>query len=215
MKTMIDRNLLQAKLLSNKLDVTQIFEKTQMVTNVRPQNIIRFFEKAIKSQKQIISAEKDSMDPASILQNEFFEKYLSTQIQYFVALHYVSENSIKQALVVLQSCLYKIEDLIEFSQSNALKGEKTESLLNETKTDLLKNVEFAMCKCQAKYLVQTQEQTSEQKMSDEKSKKVVFDNLYNTLYDDNQELKSDANMHSEIKLGDSKAHLNFLEPQNL
>ena len=52
-------------------------------------------------------------------------------------------------------------------------------------------------------------------MSDAKSKKVVFDNLYNTLYDDNQELKSDANLQSEVKLGDSKAHLNFLEAQNL
>ena len=115
--------------------------------------------------------------------------------------------------MVLQACLYKIEDLIEFSQSNALKGERTQSLLEETKVDLLKNVEFAMCKCQAKYLIQTQ--SIEQKMSDAKTKKVVFDNLYNTLYDDNQELKSDANMQSEVKLGDSKAHLNFLEAQNL
>jgi hypothetical protein len=49
-----------------------------MVSNVRPQNIIRFFEKAIKSQKQIINAEKDSVDPAAILSNEFFSKYLST-----------------------------------------------------------------------------------------------------------------------------------------
>jgi hypothetical protein len=59
---------------------------------VRPQNIIRFYEKAIKSQKQILNLEKESMDSASILYNEFFEKYLSTQIQYFVALHYVSEH---------------------------------------------------------------------------------------------------------------------------
>jgi hypothetical protein len=86
--------------------------------------------------------------------------------------------------VVLQSCLYKIEDLIEFSASNALKGERTTSLLEETKVDLLKNVEFAMCKCQAKYLIQTQ--TNEgQKMADANSKKVVFDNLYNTLFNDN------------------------------
>lgn len=92
---MIDRNLLQAKLLSQKLDVNKIFEKTQVIMNIRPQNIIRFYEKAIKSQKQIINAEKESLDPVSILQNEFYEKYLVTQIQYFVALHYVQENQIK------------------------------------------------------------------------------------------------------------------------
>lgn len=80
MKTMIDRNLLQAKMQMQKLDVNQIFEKTTQIMNVRPQNIIRFYEKAIKSQKQIINAEKDSLDPIAILQNEFYEKYLNTQI---------------------------------------------------------------------------------------------------------------------------------------
>jgi len=51
MKAMIDRNLLQAKLLSNKLSPSHLFEKTGMVTNIRPQNIIRFYEKALKSLK--------------------------------------------------------------------------------------------------------------------------------------------------------------------
>lgn len=51
MKAMIDRNLLQAKLLSNKLSPSNLFEKTGMVTNIRPQNIIRFYEKALKSLK--------------------------------------------------------------------------------------------------------------------------------------------------------------------
>jgi hypothetical protein len=51
MKAMIDRNLLQAKLLSNKLSLSGLFEKTGVVTNIRPQNIIRFYEKALKSLK--------------------------------------------------------------------------------------------------------------------------------------------------------------------
>jgi len=47
---------------------------------VRAQNIIRFYEKAIKSQKQLMNIEKDmhstggeqsSMDPLAIIQNEF------------------------------------------------------------------------------------------------------------------------------------------------
>lgn len=91
--------------------------------------------------------------------------------------------------MVLQSCLYKIEDAIEFSITNALKGEKFESLLNELKNDLLKKVEFAMCKCQARYL-QTETKSSDAKMADTSSKKVIFDNLYSTLYNQNQTLKS-------------------------
>ena len=40
-----------------------------------------------------------------------------------MALHYVSENQVKQALVVLQSCLYKIEDAMEFAQTNNIANE--------------------------------------------------------------------------------------------
>ena len=48
----------------------------------------------------------------------------------------------KQALVVLQSCLYKIEDAMEFAQTNNISNEQ----LEELKSDLLKRVDFAMCK---------------------------------------------------------------------
>lgn len=43
--------------------------------SVRPQNIVRFYEKAIKGQKQLVGMEKDVLDPLAALQNEFFEKY--------------------------------------------------------------------------------------------------------------------------------------------
>ena len=65
--------------------------------------------------------EKDALDPLAALQNEFYEKYQYIQISFFVALHYAtdsqrSENqSMKQSLVILQSCQYKIEDAVEFA----------------------------------------------------------------------------------------------------
>ena len=37
----------------------------------------------------------------ALLQTEFEESYQEVQITYFIALHYVQENGIKQALVIL------------------------------------------------------------------------------------------------------------------
>lgn len=75
-KASIDRNLIQAQMLQKQLNLSTLFDKqTQQVMSVRPQNIVRFYEKAIKGQKQLVGMEKDVLDPLAALQNEFFEKY--------------------------------------------------------------------------------------------------------------------------------------------
>ena len=111
----------------------------------------------MKAQKQLMSTEREAMDPAAILQNEFQEKYQNALVSYYSALHYIQDHtpqSTKSALVILQSCQYKIQDAIEYAQSNNIKGDRTQTTLDELSTDLLKKVEFATCKCHAKYLMQ-------------------------------------------------------------
>ena len=159
----------------------------------------------MKSQKQLMTAERESMDPAAVLQNELQEKYQNALISYYIALHYVQEHQnqgVKQALIILQSCQYKIEDAIEFAQENNLKGDKTESMINELSIDTLKKVEFAMCKCHAKYLniqhAQKAKSSEAQKQENQidssskpkgqvgggkSAKSVKFDNLYDMLFD--------------------------------
>lgn len=62
-----------------------------------------------------MSSDKDSMDPLSLLQLEFIEKYINAQVSLYASLHYVTElNGIKQALVVLQNGTYQIEEALEF-----------------------------------------------------------------------------------------------------
>ena len=93
MRASIDRNLIQARVLAGKLNAEAIFApKMGAVASVRPQNIIRFFEKAskaIKSQKLGMSGDKDSIDPIGMLQMEFMEKYINAQMSYYAALHYI------------------------------------------------------------------------------------------------------------------------------
>lgn len=145
MKASIDRNLIQARLLSAKLKVETLFQQGNKHTlhnqSVRPQNIIRFYEKAlkaIKSQKQQMNQDKESLDPLSLMQFEFTEKYINAQISYFVSLHYIqSQNGFKQALVVLQNCSYQIEEALELFQhelKSLQKGDKTEQMAQELRT---------------------------------------------------------------------------------
>ena len=81
LKATIDRNLLQARLLSSKLNAEAIFAqkvggKHDQTISVRPQNIVRFYEKAIKAMKQqSANSEKDGLDPMAVLQSEMEEKY--------------------------------------------------------------------------------------------------------------------------------------------
>ena len=93
--------------MANKFNVEQIFaQKTgshAVAVSVRPQNIVRFYEKAIKAMKsQSAASEKDGTDPMAILEGEMQERYSDAQITYYIALHYVQDlNQAKQAIVIL------------------------------------------------------------------------------------------------------------------
>ena len=56
-------------------------------------------------------------------------------------------------MVILQSCQYKIEEAIEFAQNNNIQGEKCATMVKEIENDLLKKVDYALCKCHAKFLM--------------------------------------------------------------
>ena len=67
----MDRNLLQAKILANKLNTLQIFSSHHdshhhASASVRPQNIVRFYEKALKAM-QTMSQSTEGVDPMSNL----------------------------------------------------------------------------------------------------------------------------------------------------
>ena len=93
-------------------------EKSALST-VRAQNIVRFYEKAIKAQKG--SADNKEQDPQSVIKTEFQEKWHTINIQYWIALYYIQEhNQYKQAMVILQSTLGLIEEFIDFTNSHSL-----------------------------------------------------------------------------------------------
>ena len=70
------------------MDLTKIFERD----NVSAKTIIRFHEKAMKSQRQMVSLEKEvsqistgDIDPMNLLRSEFFEKLQQLDIHFYAA----------------------------------------------------------------------------------------------------------------------------------
>ena len=55
-------------------------------------------------------------------------------------------------MVILQGCIYKIEEAIEFVSQNGLKSTKVTSMMDELYNVVLNKVKFALCKCMAKHL---------------------------------------------------------------
>ena len=70
-----DRNLTQAMLLAEKIDMEVLLNAKQdkLIKELKPQNVIRFIEKALKAQRAINASERESKDvtPAQHLINEF------------------------------------------------------------------------------------------------------------------------------------------------
>ena len=66
-----DRNLLQAKDLASKISTQQVFSNIKLKSELRPQNVIRFLEKALKALRTISNLEKESADPTRALEFEF------------------------------------------------------------------------------------------------------------------------------------------------
>jgi HJR/Mrr/RecB family endonuclease len=97
----LDRNLLQAKSLEERVSVEKIFSSEKLKSELRPSNIVRFYEKAQKAQKSIINMEKDQIDPLKQVEYEFFDKLYQTMMTYYIALDYANEKKFNESQVVL------------------------------------------------------------------------------------------------------------------
>lgn len=68
--------------------------------DIKPQNIIRFVEKALKSQRGLSKLEKEVNDPYRLLANEFNELYLSTLMAYYITIHHINEHLYDKAVLL-------------------------------------------------------------------------------------------------------------------
>ena len=92
----------------------------KLKSELRPQNVVRFYEKALKAQRSIINLEKDAMDPLRALEYEFSERLCTTQIRFFIGLHYANDRQYREALLVLSRVASDVESTIDFAQKSKL-----------------------------------------------------------------------------------------------
>lgn len=169
---------------------------------MRPQNVVRFYEKALKAQRSILNLEKDALDPFKALEYEFSERLCTTQIRFFIGLHYANEKAYSEALMVLQRVSQDVESTIDFAQKSNL-GDKrnVKREIQETLEEgTLKRLQGLICKCHSKVLLQEHEESfrvKEEMMqidtgsgSNANKKEAKFDNLYELMFNGEGQSKS-------------------------
>ena len=158
-----ERNLAQAKLLAEKINMDILFNsKDKLIKELKPQNVIRFIEKALKAQKAINAQERESKDitPAQHLINEFQELYLDTLIGYYITLHYVNERQYSQASLLAKHAIQLIENCMDFVTKSGSGKQNIEALDAKVKEQssylkdkLLSDLRKMQVKIHAKYLM--------------------------------------------------------------
>ena len=78
------------------LGANQGTKKEKLSADQKPQNIIRFIEKALKAQRALSAFDREQESISGVVNaikhtvNEFEELYLDTLIAYYVTLHYAN-----------------------------------------------------------------------------------------------------------------------------
>ena len=116
----IERNLLQAKTLAKRINLETLFSNNKLKSELRPQNVVRFIEKALKAQRSIVNMEKESLDPFKQLEYDFIEKFYTTQIKYYIGMHYTNERQYEEAYLIFSKVHADIEETVEFAKKNKL-----------------------------------------------------------------------------------------------
>ncbi len=65
------------------------------------------------------------MDPLRALEYEFSERLCTTQIRFFIGLHYANERQYREALLVLSRVGSDVESAIDFAQKSKLDSQRS------------------------------------------------------------------------------------------
>jgi len=132
--------------------INEIFAHQKLKSELRPSNVVRFYEKALKAQKSIVNMEKDHLDPIKQLEFEFLEKSYQIKMLFHVALDYANEKQFAEAYQVLLKLQADIENALEFSAKNSLKTKKV-SLANSEINAVLKTSRGVISKVVSRLLL--------------------------------------------------------------
>jgi len=124
--TSLERNLLQARNLSQQTEMDHIFCHQKLKSELRPSNIVRFYEKALKALKSIVNMQKEQLDPVKHIEFEFLEKTYLVQMLFHVGLDYANEKKYCEAYQVVLRVQTDLESVLEFEQKNTLKGKRVQ-----------------------------------------------------------------------------------------
>ena len=166
-------------MLSDHLDLNQLTgsgfanKKDKLTKEQKPQNIIRFIEKALKAQRSLSAFDREQEAVTGVVNavkhtvNEFEELYLDTLIAFYVTLHYINERKYLEAVRLSKHTLTQIENCLDFVQrSKSALGSYASEIVGEAKyleTKIAPNVKKLLVKAHAKHLMAEAESEKEER----------------------------------------------------
>ena len=126
-----ERNMLQAETLARQLDMDVLLgsgfgnKKEKLTREQKPQNIIRFIEKALKAQRALSAFDREQESVTGVVNaikqtvNEFEELYFDTLIAFYVTLHYINERKYLEAVHLSKHTLSQIENCLDFANRSS------------------------------------------------------------------------------------------------
>jgi hypothetical protein len=187
---------------------------------LRPQNVVRFYEKALKAQRSIVNLEKDNLDPVRSLEYEFVERLCQTLLKFYIGLQYLNDKAFREALLVLNRVSNEVESTIDFArksnlhQQSRIKRDIEELLVGE----IMKSLQGLLCKCQAKVFIENgqrhkiaREELTKMEVDTEQQKNhtAKVDSLYDILFDHEGRPKSNESLQNKFLISGNR--LDFLE----
>lgn len=75
-------------------------------------------------------------------------------MKYYICLHYANDRNYKEAYMILQNVATSVEETMEFAHKNNLKSNRLSKDLAELENNVLANLNYLICKCHAKVLLE-------------------------------------------------------------
>ena len=187
----------------------------------KPQNIIRFIEKALKAQRALSAFDKEQetatgvVDAVKHTANEFKELSLDALIAYYVTLHYISQRKFLEAIHLSKHTLSQVENCVDFVQrSGNTLGSYAAEVKEEAKyleTQIASDCKKLLIKAHASHLMaEVEAEKSERKRAIQERAKALakvqgkknasvskITSLYDHLYDMNGCSKA-QNMNQKV-----------------
>ena len=115
--SILERCLLKAFAYAENIPLAQVFTKQKLRASQRPQIVMKLFDKALKSLKNL-SQERGIMDPVKLSEYSLKEMIIQVYLKFYIAVFYANEKRFDAAYWILKRAKDEVKRCKEYCQNS-------------------------------------------------------------------------------------------------